>query len=152
MAAMSPEEHQLRTEHGERLKRERLRLDLTHEELASATGVSRATQFAYENGSRSADTVYLARAREAGVDVHFVLTGHRERTTAGITEMERALLDRYNALSGPLRKTVDDVLALASKAAIPDSAAKIEQVFHGTVGAVGDAARVRQSIKTRSGR
>tara|TARA_B100001105_G_scaffold252807_1_gene245118 strand:+ start:10745 stop:11134 length:390 start_codon:yes stop_codon:yes gene_type:complete len=129
-----------------------LRLDLTHEELASATGVSRATQFAYENGSRAPDVLYLAKARDAGVDVLFVISGQRERGTPGVTSEERVLIDRYNTLAPPLRKTVDDVLLLATHASTGESSPRVAQTFHGPVGAVGDAARVKQTIKHKVGR
>lgn len=62
---------------GKNLKIERLRLELNQSELAQIGGVSKATQVAYEADSTRPDAAYLARVSEAGVDVHWLLTGRR---------------------------------------------------------------------------
>ncbi len=62
---------------GKNLKIERLRLGLNQSELAQIGGVSKATQVAYEADSTRPDAAYLARVSEAGVDVHWLLTGRR---------------------------------------------------------------------------
>lgn len=62
---------------GKNLKIERLRLELNQSELAQIGGVSKATQVAYEADSTRPDAAYLARISEAGVDVHWLLTGRR---------------------------------------------------------------------------
>lgn len=60
---------------GERLKAERVRLDLTQPQLAERAGVSKASQNAYESGQTSPDAAYLARVMEAGVDLQFLFAG-----------------------------------------------------------------------------
>jgi transcriptional regulator with XRE-family HTH domain len=62
---------------GKNLKVERLRLGLNQSELAQIGGVSKATQVAYEADKTRPDATYLARVSEAGVDVHWLLTGRR---------------------------------------------------------------------------
>ncbi len=62
---------------GKNLKIERLRLGLNQSEIAEIGGVSKATQVAYEADSTRPDAAYLYRVSEAGVDVHWLLTGCR---------------------------------------------------------------------------
>ena len=62
---------------GKNLKIERLRLGLNQSEIAEIGGVSKATQVAYEADSTKPDAAYLSRVSEAGVDVHWLLTGRR---------------------------------------------------------------------------
>lgn len=57
---------------------ERLRLGLNQSALAEIGGVSKATQVAYEADSTRPDAGYLSRVSEAGLDVHWLLTGRRE--------------------------------------------------------------------------
>ena len=108
-----PENEADATEIAQRLKAERQRLDISVETLAQRAGVSRTTQFAYENGSSTPDSVYLSRAKAAGIDAIYVLTGARDRTAEQMTEAERTLLDRYRVLPPKLRDVVDNVALLA---------------------------------------
>lgn len=62
---------------GSRLKAERQRLAFSPADWAAKCGVSRTSQFNYEAGDRPIDTDYLLLAHEAGMDVHYVVTGHR---------------------------------------------------------------------------
>lgn len=61
----------------ERLKQERLRLELTASEIAAIGGVSINTQFRYENGERTPRTQYLMAVAARGVDVFYLLTCRR---------------------------------------------------------------------------
>lgn len=61
---------------------ERLRLGLNQSALAEIGGVSKATQVAYEADATKPDASYLARVSEAGVDVHWLLTGRH--ATSGV--------------------------------------------------------------------
>ena len=61
---------------------ERLRLGLNQSALAEIGGVSKATQVAYEADSTKPDASYLSRVSEAGVDVHWLLTG--QSSTRGV--------------------------------------------------------------------
>ncbi|SFU79770.1 XRE family transcriptional regulator [Halomonas korlensis] len=62
----------------DRLKEERQRMSLSQDEFARLGGVSKRAQANYESGDRSPQADYLAALDAAGVDTHFVLTGHRE--------------------------------------------------------------------------
>lgn len=62
---------------GKNLKMERVRLGLNQSALAEMGGVSKATQVAYEADSTKPDASYLSHVAEAGVDVHWLLTGRR---------------------------------------------------------------------------
>lgn len=60
---------------GDRLRVARESLGLTQAELASATGVSRATQINYERGDTEPTTSYLRAAQKQGIDVANLLFG-----------------------------------------------------------------------------
>ncbi|QTT81056.1 helix-turn-helix transcriptional regulator [Pseudomonas chlororaphis] len=62
---------------GDRLREERVRLNLNQEDLAQVGGVNRNTQGSYERGARNPDSAYLIAISDLGVDVMFVLTGTR---------------------------------------------------------------------------
>jgi transcriptional regulator with XRE-family HTH domain len=66
---------------GTRLKEERERLGMTQDQFSSACGVRRRAQSSYENDERHPDSKYLAAAIVIGVDVGYLLTGHRIRET-----------------------------------------------------------------------
>ncbi|WJV21670.1 helix-turn-helix transcriptional regulator [Pseudomonas chlororaphis] len=73
---------------GDRLREERVRLNLKQEDLAQAGGVNRNTQGSYERGARNPDSAYLVAISGLGVDVMFVLTG--ARSVAGSLSAEEA--------------------------------------------------------------
>jgi transcriptional regulator with XRE-family HTH domain len=64
---------------GERLKSERLRLGLSQARLGSAGGVEVNAQGRYEKGIRIPRADYLASVANLGVDILFVVTGHRSQ-------------------------------------------------------------------------
>lgn len=64
---------------GARLRAERRRLKMTQEDFATACGVARRAQTAYEAGTRYPDARYLALAASLGVDIAFVVTGTTSR-------------------------------------------------------------------------
>lgn len=96
-----------------RLKESRKRTGLSAEAAAELGGISRATQFTYENGTNLPDAMYLARLHVAGLDVQYVLTGQAERKTPDLTEQERTLLDRFTQMPPQMQRTVEDVVLLA---------------------------------------
>lgn len=61
--------------HASRLRSERKRLGFTQAKLAADCHVAKPTQIGYEQGLRKPDIEYLSRALEAGLDVHFLLSG-----------------------------------------------------------------------------
>jgi transcriptional regulator with XRE-family HTH domain len=62
---------------GDRLREERERLGLAQGALAERAGVTRKTQYSYEQGVGSPDAQYLVSAAGVGIDVVYVLTGAR---------------------------------------------------------------------------
>lgn len=60
-----------------RLKDERTRLGLTHQEFADICGASKRAAIGWEKGVSAPNMVYLEKMAEAGVDVNFVVTGNR---------------------------------------------------------------------------
>ena len=61
----------------DRLREERLRLDMVQPEFAGLGGVGKQSQINYESGKRMPDAAYLAALAEHGVDVGYLVTGER---------------------------------------------------------------------------
>jgi len=61
----------------DRLKSERLRINLNQTDFASIAGVTKKTQMLYEKGDRSPDVKYMSAIAAEGVDVNFIITGNR---------------------------------------------------------------------------
>lgn len=74
---------------GVRLKAERQRVGVAPTEFALLCGVSRTTQFNYEAGERAPDAEYLQRAHEAGVDVRYVVLGHRTESSENFVVVDQ---------------------------------------------------------------
>ncbi|ANY90456.1 transcriptional repressor DicA [Pseudomonas putida] len=79
---------------GDRLREERVRLNLSQEDLAQAGGVNRNTQGSYERGVRNPDTAYLLAVAELGVEVDFVLFGKRS-LDSGLDPEETQIIEQY---------------------------------------------------------
>ncbi|MEB1626269.1 helix-turn-helix domain-containing protein [Xanthomonas campestris pv. campestris] len=62
---------------GKRLKEERKRLGLTQEEMAVQLGLTRYAQLNFEKDVNLPGGAYLLAALDRGVDVMYVLSGHR---------------------------------------------------------------------------
>lgn len=69
--------------YGTRLKQERLRLHLTQQSVASAAGISRPAQSAYEQDIRLPRADYLAAISVLGMDVAFILSGRPSHGRTG---------------------------------------------------------------------
>lgn len=98
----------------ERLKEERLRLSMTQDELAAKVGVSKRSYCAYESGETSPSAKLLAALAGMGVDVAYLLTGHRSPGVPSLTPEESALLDNFRHSPPAARqalKTTSDLLA-----------------------------------------
>jgi len=61
----------------DRLREERLRLNMVQPEFAELGGVGKQSQINYESGKRMPDAAYLTALAKHGVDVAFILTGER---------------------------------------------------------------------------
>ncbi len=82
---------------GERLRSERERLGLSQPAFGDLCGVGKHSQINYETGRRAPDSDYLMAAMNAGVDVHYLITG--ERSAASIPGM--MLQSMSGALADP---------------------------------------------------
>lgn len=67
----------MQTTFGHRLKLERTRLGLTQENFAALGGVKRVSQHLYEQDVRVPDLNYLQRLVEHGVDMLYLVLGHK---------------------------------------------------------------------------
>lgn len=129
---------------GERLKAERKRIGLNQETFASIAGVSRRAYAEWETGNTSPNVVQLGAFADAGVDVLYIVTGHRQGQGIGESAVYQAVLEAVDLLS--LGKKLDSeqlakaVTKLSAKAAAvaPDRAGpsthQPRQVFNAKVG------------------
>ncbi len=83
---------------GNRLREERLRLEMSQDAFSQHCGVTKNTQVSYEKGRRSPDTTYLLKAIEIGVDVLYVVTGRH--VPAAVKALTQEQLDILNYMSG----------------------------------------------------
>ncbi|WP_204855153.1 helix-turn-helix domain-containing protein, partial [Pseudomonas aeruginosa] len=83
---------------GNRLREERLRLEMSQDAFSQHCGVKKNTQISYEKGRRSPDTTYLLKAIEIGVDVLYVVTGRH--VPAAVKALTQEQLDILNYMSG----------------------------------------------------
>lgn len=79
---------------GERLKKERGRLNFNQADFGEKCGVKRGTQLSYEQNKNNPDSLYLTKAHKLGADVTYILTGARVRKlVTDIDEEEEQALD-----------------------------------------------------------
>lgn len=93
---------------GARLAEERKRLGLKQQDFAVRVGTDVPKQSLYENDRRELRADYLARLVKTGVDVVYVLTGHRSGADCldpGPTE----LLSCYLALPVELQEALEQL-------------------------------------------
>jgi transcriptional regulator with XRE-family HTH domain len=96
---------------GHRLKEERILRNMSQEAFGGVGGVGKHAQINYEKDERSPDVDYLARIAGIGVDVLYVVTGHRAPFAA---EQQRA--DYVT----PARQLAGDIAAMALSQADAD--------------------------------
>lgn len=80
---------------GARLREARIAKNLSREDFAKMCGVQFTVQSHFEMGTRIPDASYLKKLMELGIDVHFVLTGHRDASSSE----EMRLLNVFRSLS-----------------------------------------------------
>ncbi|MCL1532660.1 helix-turn-helix domain-containing protein [Xanthomonas nasturtii] len=97
---------------GKRLKNERKRFGLTQDEMAVQLGVSRYAQLNFEKDINLPGGAYLLAALDRGVDVMYVLTGHR----AQLDLADRLLLSAFKDASPAARDAVLAALGLSADA------------------------------------
>jgi transcriptional regulator with XRE-family HTH domain len=125
---------------GERLREERERLGYTQADFADQMDVGRTTQLNYETGVRSPDAAYLSQASSIGMDINYVVTGHRGTgPVEKFTAKARGLMQAFDAAEEDVR---DAIFTLATKAAGAGGDVATPRrrrggaVFHGPVGTV----------------
>lgn len=90
---------------GERLRLERLRLELSQKEFAALFGKKTMATLRYEKGERVMGQDDLEALHYAGVDVWFVLTGERTRSDL-LSEEAKELLKFWDAVEPSQRGTL----------------------------------------------
>ncbi|WP_407714192.1 helix-turn-helix transcriptional regulator [Comamonas testosteroni] len=81
---------------GERLRDERLRIDMQQIDFADSCGVSRRTLSSWENGEATPNAAALAVMAAIGVDVLYVVTGQRANASEStLAPAERELLQAW---------------------------------------------------------
>lgn len=86
---------------GSRLKEERKTLGLSQQDFAAIGGVEANAQGKYESGQRTPRSDYLAALSFKGVDVLYLLSGHRTPLRIeSLSEAERVVILHFRALTG----------------------------------------------------
>ncbi|OAX88918.1 transcriptional regulator [Xanthomonas nasturtii] len=104
---------------GKRLKEERKRLGLTQDEMAVQLGLTRYAQLNFEKDINLPGGAYLLAALSRGVDVMYVLSGHR----AQLDPADRLLLSTFKDAAPATRKTVLAALGLVGDASSSNAGA-----------------------------
>jgi len=101
---------------GERLRQERLRLDVAQLAMADACDVSRGTLATWEKGEQSPNAAALAVMAGLGVDVLYVVPGqHANASVQTLAPDERELLDCYGRADDSGRAAIMAVATLAAR-------------------------------------
>ncbi|MDA8646055.1 helix-turn-helix domain-containing protein [Porticoccaceae bacterium] len=77
---------------GQRIRRERKRLNLTADYVAEYSGLCRTTQFLYETGKTKASVDYLLKLDAMGFDVDYLLYGDEANDRAQLLSVSSGLL------------------------------------------------------------
>ncbi|CAG2095927.1 helix-turn-helix transcriptional regulator [Xanthomonas euroxanthea] len=104
---------------GKRLKEERKRLGLTQDEMAVQLGLTRYAQLNFEKDINLPGGAYLLAALDRGVDVMYVLSGHR----AQLDPADRLLLSAFKDAAPAARNAVLAALGLVSDASSSNTGA-----------------------------
>lgn len=89
----------------ERLRSERLRLDLKQTDILREIDVAISTFSNYETGKRSPDLEFLLKLGELGYDVGYIVTGERvENGSVVLPQDEQEWLETYRKLKADDRE------------------------------------------------
>ncbi|MEZ2739123.1 helix-turn-helix domain-containing protein [Comamonas jiangduensis] len=103
---------------GERLREERIRIDVSQLSMAESCGVSRGTLATWEKGEQSPNAAALAVMASRGIDVLYVVTGQRQgESESTLAPEEKALLSAWRNSSDKGRA----LLGAAAEVLRPDS-------------------------------
>lgn len=92
-------------EKGERIRQERLRLDLSQTEFAALFGKKTMAAFRYEKGERLMNHADLEALHHAGVDVWYLITGERANVIP-LSEDESSALKLFQSVDPTQRTTL----------------------------------------------
>lgn len=113
---------------GFRLLEERERIGKTQSEMAAVAmaagvpGATRQSQAKYEKGIASPSAAYIAAIAGVGVDVLYILTGHRiggasaPETARAVSEGDRVLLNNFHAAPAGVQAGVKTTLGAFASA------------------------------------
>ena len=104
----------------ERLREEREARRFTQDVMAMRVGVSKRSYCAYESGETAPSAKLLAALADMGVDVVYLLTGHRNKPvveTFDLSPRQRALLDNYEHTDEQGKKIIEATASAAAKPA-----------------------------------
>lgn len=92
---------------GDRIKSERLRLNIQQLAFAEACEVSRGALLKWEKNESTPNAQALALMNKLGVDVLFVVTGkHADESEATLAPAERALLQAWRECDEKLKAAI----------------------------------------------
>lgn len=94
---------------GSRLTEERKRLGLTMTAFGQIGGVTGTSQKNYEEGIRYPSADYLQKLYESGVDIMYVVTGHRDTSNETLTSLEEELVIAFRCVNESRKKTLVDI-------------------------------------------
>ena len=95
----------------DRLRRERELRKLTQRELATIGNVQANAQGHYESGLRIPRADYLSLIANAGLDVHFIVTGERMPLDGfGLSKTEEAVIKSFRVLQSEDREALERVM------------------------------------------
>ncbi|ACY32683.1 helix-turn-helix domain-containing protein [Comamonas thiooxydans] len=109
-----------------RLKEVREQLGLSQQALAERCGVSARSQRNYESGERLPDAAYLAELQQLGIDLDYVLTGHRTPSVPALDAKERDLIDSYRRCEPEAKAILVQTAVLLSADSAPATVKKLE--------------------------
>lgn len=98
---------------GERLREERERMGLSQPKFAALASTTKQTLFSWESGKTAPDGFQLSVLAESGVDIQYVLTGHRE-VGVPVDAAEQALLESYRRCGSDAKINLIQTAALLS--------------------------------------
>ncbi|EAB5080757.1 XRE family transcriptional regulator [Salmonella enterica] len=108
---------------GDRIREERKKLKLNQTDFAKLLDSSRSAQAIYERGESLPGSAYLIKMSELGIDVQYILTGHRT-PLADISTEERTLVENYRAMDDAARLNMQTVSATFAQANLKKGNAK----------------------------
>ncbi|REF69739.1 MULTISPECIES: helix-turn-helix domain-containing protein [Paracoccus] len=122
----------------DRLREERLRLNMVQPQLAEIGGVGKQSQINYESGKRQPDASYLAAIAAAGADVLYILTGERRSGLPAPTANQ--LPPRLRERLATAIEAIEEGLAATNRTAPPAVKAQLALAAYDILASQGESA------------